>query len=406
MSHAFVAACASVVLYGCVRLLAGRATLTLVVASGAALGGVVLARPLCAVAVGAVLVFAATSAVRRGRVQPARAAVLFVPALVGAALLLGYNAKLTGGPTRFLQDVWFDEHLPPFPSSFFNYHPGCNALGFGGGCDASIRGGRHDLANALSNTGDNLTAWIWLAGSGPMVFVFACVGIWRRPLSSTPLVALVALVVALYALYWSSGACFGARFYHAALPALLVLAALGLRDLRARYGVRPFVVAMATWVLFNATMLGLAGREIIGENRAYWGVDARFARVAARWNDGAALVLVAFRHASPPDRPSLVFTSPIRNVNFSNSVRAMGALAQNDAKLEGRVVFAKYHPALVPELRSRFPTRMLWLYVVEDDRARGWEGDTLVKLADTPLAEIGRDLPRPVENFDAFAFGE
>jgi hypothetical protein len=354
---------------------------------GAALGLLVLTRPLCAVVV-AVAALAVLVLVARRRALRA-AAGFALPALVGCALLGAYNRALTGSAARFPQTVYFDEHLAPLDDAQFHYHPGCNDLGFGAGhgCDYGIPNATHTVANALSNTGDNLTAWLLLAGGGPIVFalfVFAFVRA-RRRRRLAAVAAAVPAAVLLYALYWYAGTCFGARFYHAALVSLVAVATCGF--VRAPRSVR--VAAAGAWLLWNIIAVAGGAREL---SHAYWGTDARFERFARGWGGDDALVMVAFRNARLPERPTYFWTSFLKQAIWRNSVRANAAVGANDPFLAGRVVFAKFHPALVAELRERFPSRRLFLYVVEDDRP-----DTLA-----PYDEPPADAPRPPDNFDAW----
>jgi hypothetical protein len=404
--YAFVAAGAAVVLWTGVVIASGRARAAHLLGAGLGLGVVVVTRPLCAVAVAALLAALVGVALRRGTTPPARLALVLVPVALAVLALGAYNLALTGSATRFPQTMYFDEHIPPLDTPFYHYRPGCNGLGLGHGCDDGIRGGRHDVLNMVSNTGDNLYAWLLLAGGGPLVFAAATLGVWRgRRRLAASLAVVPAGAVALYSLYWYAGTCYGARFYHAALPATLGLAAIGLAWTRSRFGPRALAAALALWLGWNAFAGAQAAREIRGEGGDYWGTDARFVKLARGWREKDALVLVAFRSKVPPRFPTFRWTSFIEQTYFSNNVRATSAVAANDARMQGRVVFGKYHPALVPELRERFAGRELWLYVIEDDPARGWDGDTLVRMSETPLAEIGADLPRPKDNFDGFVFG-
>jgi hypothetical protein len=402
MSHSVVALCAALVLGAGLSLVRGGRSLVPYLGGGLGLGMVVLTRPLCACVLGATLAIfglvALRSAAARGGVVRA-SSTLLAPVMLAVVLLGAYNHRLTGHATRFPQSVYFDEHVPPLDSRFFIYRPGCNDLGFGHGCDLGIRDGKHTLKNAISNTGDNLTCWFLLAGGGPLVLVAALWSLRRREGRRELLCALapVALVIPAYMLYWYAGTCFGARFYHAALPSLAVGGAIGL-DLWAR---RPRIAATiaAAWTAWNAFALAGASREM---SKAYWGTDDRFAKIARHWDREDALIMVAFRYEMSPQLETYFWTSYIRDPVYTNSVRALGALSQNDAKLEGRVVFAKYHPAFVAELRERFPKRTAWLYVVEDE-PEGPAKDTLEPFADSPLRVIGDRYP-PKENFDGYAF--
>jgi hypothetical protein len=398
MSHALVALLATVVAYAGVGLAIGRARARDAGFAGAALGMLALTRPLCAVVVAAGLAALAIAALIRKRRPPlAWCAALVAPAILGVAILAAYNRELTGSATRFPQSAYFDEHVAPLDDPQFAYRRGCNDLGLGPGhgCDYGIPNATHDLKNALSNTGDNLRAWTLLACGGPLAFVALAIALLRarRRAATIALATFPAAAIALYALYWYSGTCFGARFYHAALPPLIVAAAIGV-DRLAKRAPRAAIAACAVALGWNAIAMVASTREIAAH---YWGTDDRFARAAASWRGDDALAMVAFRDERLPERRTYVWTSFLRESIWRNSVRALSALAVNSPELDGRVVFAKYHPALVADLRARFPGRRLFLYVVDDAA-----GDRVEPYDDSPLAAFGRNLPPPRENFDAF----
>ncbi|WP_394822861.1 hypothetical protein [Pendulispora albinea] len=412
---------------------------------GVGLGAVVLTRPLCAMVLGVTAAgfgvvawrgaAARRAAVRRAAGEAARGAAaageamrvgaqrkvsvwaacaaFLAPVGIAVVLLGAYNHRLTGSATRFPQSAYFDEHVPPRDDPFFAFHAGCNDLGFGHGCDHGIRNASHDPENALSNTADNLVAWTFLAGGGPLVFAAAAYAVARSRRRALLLAALVPVpgVILAYALYWYGGTCFGARFYHAALPSLLAVGAAGLvarsrpsqlsRSAHSMRSSRTTAAIAAVWFAWNAVVMVVAVREIRG---SYWGTDDRFAHLVASWTERKepdALVMVAFRHAENPARATYRLTSFLRDAEFKNGIRALGALAQNRADLGGPIVFAKYHPALVPELRARFPKRALWLYIVEDD-PRGPRADTLQRVDAAAVSDAPERERPPKENFDAF----
>jgi FtsH-binding integral membrane protein len=386
MSHTLVACAAGVALLGAVAWLHGPRRPWLDVAAGAALGVAALARPLCAIVIAIAILALLVLARRRTRTPGLASFARFAAPLAVALVLLGaYNRALTGSALRFPQSAYFDEHAPPVDEPFFAYGPGCNDLGFGRGCDHGIRDARHDLRNALSNTGDNLSCWILLGAGGPLLFVAAgaSVGRGKHRADAAAILAATPAAIALYALYWYSGSSFGARFYHAALPGIVVAAAIGLAPLERR----ALALVVALGLAYDAYAMARASRELAD---GYWGTDDRFARVAATWSGPRALVLVAFRHERAiPLRYE--WTSKLRG-EWTPSRRVLGALHPNDTRLSGPVVFARFHPGLVKPLRARFPDRELWLYVVEDDRAR----DSLARYDETP------DAPEPKENFGAY----
>jgi hypothetical protein len=413
MSHALVALCAAIVLLAGVSACVGRARTWHFAVAGAALGVAALARPLCAVAIGvglgALLVAAASRGSSRRRLRLSALIALAAPFLAGCLVLGAYNAALTGRATRFPQSSWFDEHAPPIDIVFFKYRPGCNELGFGPGhgCDSGIRDATHDLGNALSNTGDNLTSWARLAGGGPLVFVGAAYALWggrragraRRRRLAWAVGAVIPAAIVLYALYWYAGTCYGGRFYQAALPALVVLSALGLTLLARR---RAVALALGgVWLVASGLALALSVAEV---GAGYWGTDDRFERLASSWHRAPALVMVAFQEDGAPMRRLhwTGFTAPNDKdgsaPRWLNSVRALGALGVNDPELAQPVVFSKYHPALVAELKERFPSRAIYIYITSRDRRL----DRLITYDGSTFEEIDRVGVRPKDNFDAY----
>lgn len=404
MSHTLVALCASMVTLGAIDAAIGKRRARTALITGAALGTLVLTRPLCAIVVAsglaAVLVW---SLARHGSTRSlggwcARAA---LPLIAACVLLGAYNRALTGRAARFAQSAYFDEHVAPLDDPQFHYRPGCNDLGFGPdhGCDYGIPNAAHDAKNALSNTGDNLYAWLLLAGGGPIVFFaagLALVRTRRRALALSLAVPIAAAPFA-YAFYWYAGTSYGARFYHSALPALIVLAACGLARLprRAKW---PAIIVASLALGWNAFATTSAARELSG---AYWGTDDRFARVLADWKERDAVVMVAFRHDHVAARSSYFWTSFLHDATWRNSVRALSALALNGPHLDGPVVFAKFHPAFVEELRARFPARALWLYIVEDDGA-----DRLTRFDATARTYSAASAAAPHDNFDGYVVDE
>jgi 4-amino-4-deoxy-L-arabinose transferase-like glycosyltransferase len=401
MSHTLVALAAAAVLATGLRLIRPDPSPLQAAALGTALGMAAVTRPLCAVALGMAAALFVVLAWRRRLLRPAHLAALAGPAVVLVALLGAYNAHLTGSPLRFPQEVYFDEHAPPVDHPIFRYGPGCNRLGFGPGhgCEA-LPDGMHTVAHARWNTGVNLRAWLWLAGGGPFAFVLAFLGFtgraerpYRRDRWARAIVlSVIPAVILLYGLYWYAGTCYGARFYHAAFPSLLVLAALGLDRIASVGRRRAAAVLFAVLLLTNGVMGWLAAREV---SHLYWGTDDRFARLAAAWSKPPALILVAFAPGAPIGNYRL--TTFMRGVTWAQNIRSLGALGVNSPNLDGPVIFARYHPALMPEIRARFPDRQLWLSLM------GLGGhDLLVPYESSGLTALEAGAVRPKDNFDGF----
>ena len=320
---------------------------------------------------------------------------MVVPFLVGLGL---FNRALTGSPLRFPQTAYFDEHIAPANVPFFRYGKGCNNLGFGSACDFTVRGATHTLASAWTDAGDNLRSWAMLV-AGPIALVGIAVVIARRRPDLRDvrrqclwLLLPAALVVGLYMLYWQAGVCYGARFYHAALPGLVTTVAVGLVCLGDR---RRLLGALVCALAFDLGGFAVSMRELGGWS--FWGTDDRFANLAHEWRDGRAIVMVAF---GPDDvkNPRLFATAAMDSpAPWLLGIRALAALAQNAPEPEdGEIVFAKFHPALAAELAFRFPGRTPWLYTAWADRSK----DTVERW--DPARFAGHDYRVPADNFDGF----
>ena len=403
MSHTVVAFGASLALWAGISANTAKPRRFAIAFGGIGVAITLLARPLCGVVVAIGLASLLGLALTRKKIDLSRTAPAALAIGIGVAALLLYNHAVTGGGLRFPQTVWFDEHAPPTGDPFFRYRPGCNALGFGAGhgCDEGIRNATHDLPNALSNTGDNLISWLFLAGGGPLAFLVPLALLYASRKNRDPLRMLAAIgatvpaAIFLYALYWYAGTCFGARFYHAALPALLLLGALGVTAAD-RWKKKMTMLVTLAWLALSGPGMYM-GLVEIGDH--YWGLDGRFERVLATWNHGPAVVMVAFKTDGLPMHYLRVtgFTSHSPHSVWHNSVRVLGALVMNspDPKND-RVVFAKYHPAFVSQLRDEFPNHALYMYIAadepEDDRIEAYRGE---KWADP-------NAPAPKENFDGY----
>ena len=158
-----------------------------------------------------------------------RAPLVLLPGL-GAALVLWDNAALTGSPLSFPVSPWFDLWVADLGRP-----PGCNGLGFGAdlGCAPTEGGFGHTPAKALAIAAASLARLDRLLLGMHGGLIAALVGAWalRRP----ALLLGLAIPAGAYALYWSPGLAYGARFYHLAYVALPVLVAAGLYRVLGRW---------------------------------------------------------------------------------------------------------------------------------------------------------------------------
>lgn len=395
MSHTLVALCAVIVASAAWRALRGDTpSTTRALAAGGALAMVACTRPLCMVVLAAFLGGCLLRRAWRERALPWKDMLgVAAPLACGVALVLTYNGALTGRPFVFPQNDYFNEHLPPGDGPFFNYYHGCNNLGFGRGCDYSIAGGNHTLENAASNVADNWGTWIRLVGGGPLVFaaaLFACTRRSWRPFACAS-VLLVVGTVAAYSLYWHPGTCYGARFYHLALPTLVVAGALGVTSLRSPKWVGALLVV---WLGWNAFAIVESAREL---SHRYWGTDDRYETMARDWKAGDAVVMIAFAPEWSRSSP-LHWTAVIPTGSaWALTMRADAALAVDEPNLEGKVVFVRFHPGIVDQLKAEFPGRSFYVAIDHPEP----QDEELIRYEDwDPVAE--HDLEAPNDNFEGF----
>jgi hypothetical protein len=306
-----------------------------------------------------------------------------------------FNRALTGSVLRFPQDAYFDEHVAPENVPFFTYGRGCNRLGFGAACDHTVRDATHTLSSALSDAGDNLRAWAVLL-AGPIILAGVGFGLTKRT-GRRPTLWLVLpsfFAILLYGLYWQAGVCYGARFYHAAVPSLVVAAASGLATQR----LRSLALAAGLALLLDGGGFAVALHEITAWS--WWGTDARFATLASHWRGGPAVVMVAFGRDDVRSPALFATGAQSGDGTWLLGVRALAALGQNaPAVSEGQIVFAKFQPALVSDLATRFPDRKLWLYTAWADPSK----DAIEPW--TASSFTTHTYRKPADNFDGFRVG-
>lgn len=203
--------------------------------ASAALGYVVLARPFDAALVG--LPMLAVWSWRR------QLSVWTLPTLAVVVLLFD-NAYVTGDATTWPIDQWFVDR------GFGD----CNRLGFGERCM-----GRYTVMDAATHLWRGAVAFdrLLLGVPGGSVLVALGAWVWRRRALA------VGLLVPLgYALYWSEGLAYGARYWHPLYVVVPAFTAVGL--------VRLVGLRRAPWVVVAASLWGLMGLRGLQD---YWCVD-------------------------------------------------------------------------------------------------------------------------------------
>jgi len=217
---------------------------------GAAAAYVVLARPFDAALLAGPLLFYGLSSARR---DGGLAWWIGLPGFA-AVLVLWDNLTLTGSPWTFPMSAWYDA---------WQGRAGCNGLGFGDhiGCAPTLGTFGHTPAKALTLASEAFQRFdrLLLGVSGGTVL--AAAGAWR--LRDKRILAWVALVVLGYALYWSPGRAYGARFYHPLYLVVPVLMAIPLARIRQQWAVVA-VAAVSLWGL---------SRQLPELSDSYWCVD-------------------------------------------------------------------------------------------------------------------------------------
>lgn len=192
------------------------------IGAGAALGMLLLTRPLTAVGIALPFAVVALSDLLRHRPMLGRYLLMALGGLPFAISLLVYNDLTTGSPFRSAYELWWSY----------------DRIGFGP--EYGING--HSLGDAIRNTRSNLDdlssvflGWPWRWSLMPAVVAVA-VGAWRlrrdrftRQTSADLLLAgLVVLLIAAHMLYWTPGKMYGPRYYFEITGALALLSARGL----------------------------------------------------------------------------------------------------------------------------------------------------------------------------------
>ncbi|MFT5585025.1 MAG: hypothetical protein ACI9VR_002613 [Cognaticolwellia sp.] len=212
--------------------------------AGVAAGYTVLARPFDAALVAGPLLLVG---LYRGQ-GPERLALLLGP-LLATGLLAWDNQSLSGSAWVFPSAAYFDSLA--FEQGL---SAGCNRLGFGEdvGCVRTLGTAGHTPEKALHFGWLSLQRLDRLLLGLPGLGLVCVLGIAVLKERAIPLVAAVLLVVLGYALYWSPGGAYGARFYHSLYLVLPMLAAAGLYRFLGRLS-WGLVLAGCTWGGINLT---------------------------------------------------------------------------------------------------------------------------------------------------------
>ena len=336
----------------------------LALSAALAVSYVVLARQYDAVLVGGPLLLLG---LWRLRDPLARVLLVLLPGLTAAAVLSD-NHHLTGEALRFPISGFFAD----WPGAA--ERPGCNRLGFGDdvGCHATLGSLGHSPAKALSIGLSSLRRLDGLLLGLPGGLLLACLGAWRlRGRRLLPVLGLSALVLGGYALYWSPGAAYGARFYHPLYLVLPGLLAAGLVPLLRRWAV-PLVAVVA-----------LAGGSRVLPELAdgYFCVDGALGELLAEEGVEEGVIFVHMEGGRSQTWPVM----QLQDMACGGIIEATAAVSLDDpSALQGGLQI-RQALADLPSTRRYMgdfhPGQPAWL-AVRDATARRWTLQPLGVLAD------------------------
>lgn len=319
--------------------------------AGLAVAYVVLARPFDAALLGGPLLLMGLIAAP----SLAARALLVAPPALAAGLVFADNAALTGDPFVFPMSAWLESWVPGAP------RPGCNALGFGEaiGCFDTFGERGHTPAKALRIGVAALGRLDKLLLGIPGGLVLALIG-WFKLRRGAPFVVF-GLLVGGYALYWSPGLAYGARFY---APLLLLLP----------IGVAVVLGVLPRWFPHAALVtVAVAGGSRLLPALAddYWcvGPGARGALEAAGITEG--VVLLDARGTRQASWPALgvpgLTCDPMLSAGslFQDLDPSRGA-----GGLQPRYILAD--PAQLPRYRARFQPGVPAAVLEHDIAAGTW----------------------------------
>jgi hypothetical protein len=269
--------------------------------------------------------------------------VLFgVGAVATGLTTFAYNAALTGDPRTHPIMAYADKR----------YGPNSNALGFGPERGLGWTGldplPGHGPLDVLINSNLNLFALnveLFGWGSGSVLLLGACVLAGRTSRGDGLMLAVIAVIVGLHALYWfSGGPDFGARYWFLVLVPCAALAARGTFWLGATLAEEPAgswralagvgllsVVALTTFVPWRA----------IDKYHHYRGMRPDLHELARTHGFGRDLILVAGR----------------RHPDYASAA----ALNSPDLRDDQPLYAWDQSPEVRQRVRAAFPDRRAWL---------------------------------------------
>ena len=281
-------------------------------AGGIAIGMLSLTRPLEAVVVAALLgLWIMGAKGRRFRFSPFLCMVLGT--IIISSINLPYNHLLTGSPTKFPLNDYFDK----------KYWPGSNDLGFGPdkgvgwGIDPFPGHGAVDaiINNSLNTFMVNVELFGWATGSLILIYIMLFSGTLQK--KDYYMLSVIALITGIYIFYYfSGGPDFGARYWFLIIVPCVVLTVRGLQFISHSFKHRGETdlrentrVLVAVILLCFLCLLNYFPWRAIDKYHHYRGMRPDIRKLAKEYNLGKSLILI--RGNWFPDYASAVTYNPL-----------------------------------------------------------------------------------------------
>ena len=306
MNHTATLTCALAAALGVLRATRGRALWTL--AAGTLAGVTSIIRPLDGLILAAFLGGWTLWLVVRRQLRLPAIAWLSIGTVGGAALVLPYNAALTGTPTSM-----------PVNSYMANYFGrGSNAYGFGpdrGFGWAVDPNPGHSVEDAVINMNlnafsTNVELFGWSTGS--LLLVALALFLRRMDARDYAMVPACALVIAAYfPYYYAGGPDFGARYWYLLIIPCTVLAARGLMFIEATFA-SPWLrgrAMLAAAILASFAVVNYFPWRSLDKHRHSWGMRPDVRSMSTQLHFGRSLILI--RGAVHPDYASAAVYNPL-----------------------------------------------------------------------------------------------
>lgn len=311
--------------------------------SALALGGLILTRPMTALAVSAPFGIHGMILLFRGDAQRRiRVLVIGTTAILFIGLYLLWQYSLTGNALLNPYTLWW-----PY-----------DKVGFGPGY-GRMEGG-HSLNLAWLNTRHSLRMGMYdLFGWASFSWIFLPFGVWaaRRNRKALLLGSISVSIVLLYMTYWIGSTLFGPRYYYESLFGLTILSAAGIAWL-AGWPLRPgeSFVHYTSWRMFRPLLITLLLGVLVGINLTLY-LPGRLGGMVGLYSIGRADQEPFLTPSAQSLTPALIIVHVPRWMKY-------GALLDlEDPELTTPFIFAwSASPAVNASLANDFPDRTIYHY--------------------------------------------